>query len=276
MRHRILGLVLCCLIFAAPLMAQGPARRAARRQAVGMVRLLQQLHLTPDQRTQVRTLVQQQRQQVQALNQESLTVAQRQAKLKDIRQATRQQMLALLTPDQQQRLKDIQARRHPFQALNLTPDQQAKLKPIFQQQRQQVQAIRRDQNLTPREKQSKIRALRQDTQAQVNALLTPDQQQRLAGIQARRHPLQALNLTPDQQAKLKPLFQQQRQQVQAVRRDPDLTPRQKRAKVREIRQNAQAEVRSLLTPEQQQRLQQLRGPAPAPAPTAAPPDPNGF
>jgi Spy/CpxP family protein refolding chaperone len=202
MRHRILGLFLCLLILATPMLAQGPRRRAARRQAVGMMRVLRQLNLTPDQQAQVRTLFQQQRQQVQALNQEPLTVAQRQTKVRAIRQNTQQQLQALLTPEQRQRLVDIRGRRNPLQALNLTPEQQAKIRPLIQQQRQQAQDIRRDLDLTPRQKQEKIRALREATHAQVNSLLTPEQQQQLEQLRPRgRGPVPAPGAAPNPSGK---------------------------------------------------------------------------
>ena len=69
MRRRIFGILLCALILAGTVFAQAPGRMV-RRRAAGTMRMLQQLNLTPEQRTQVRTLFQQQRQQVQAVRQD--------------------------------------------------------------------------------------------------------------------------------------------------------------------------------------------------------------
>ena len=61
--------------------------------------------------------------------------------------------------------------------LNLSQDQQTQLKPIFQNQHQQARAIKNDTSLTPDQKKEKFQALRQDTMAKVNNILTPEQQQ---------------------------------------------------------------------------------------------------
>lgn len=61
--------------------------------------------------------------------------------------------------------------------LNLSQDQQDKLKPIFEKQREQAKAIKNDGSLTPDQKKEKFQALRQDTMAQMNGILTPEQQQ---------------------------------------------------------------------------------------------------
>jgi Spy/CpxP family protein refolding chaperone len=192
MRHRIFGILLCALILAGTVFAQGPG--PSRRRAAGAMRVLQQLNLTPEQRTQVRSLFQQQRQQVQAIRQDqSLTTEQREAKIKAIREGTHEQLLASLTPEQRQRLTEFRERAHPLQALNLTPEQQPKVKLILQQQRQQVQAVRRDQDLTPRQKRAKVQEIRQNTEAQLKSILTPEQQQRFDELRHRGRPAPAPN-----------------------------------------------------------------------------------
>jgi protein CpxP len=71
--------------------------------------------------------------------------------------------------------------------LNLTQEQQDKLKPIFEKQREQARAIKSDASLTPDQKKEKFQALRQDSMSQVNAILTPEQQQQMAQMRAKHH-----------------------------------------------------------------------------------------
>lgn len=71
--------------------------------------------------------------------------------------------------------------------LNLSQDQQNQLKPIFQGQHQQAKAIKNDSSLTPDQKKEKFQALRQDTMAKVNSILTPEQQQQWQQMRARHH-----------------------------------------------------------------------------------------
>lgn len=69
--------------------------------------------------------------------------------------------------------------------LNLTQDQQTQLKPIFEKQREQAKAIKNDTSLTADQKKEKFQSLRQDSMAQVNNILTPEQQQQWQQMKAK-------------------------------------------------------------------------------------------
>jgi Spy/CpxP family protein refolding chaperone len=71
--------------------------------------------------------------------------------------------------------------------LNLSQDQQDKLKPIFEKQRDQAQAIKNDNSLSQDQKKEKFQSLRQDTMAQVNGILTPEQQQQWQQMRDKHH-----------------------------------------------------------------------------------------
>ena len=60
------------------------------------------------------------------------------------------------------------------------------------------------------------------------------------------HLTKALDLTPEQQAKIKPIFEQAKPQIQAARQES-------RQKMQAIRENVQAQIRPILTPAQQQK-----------------------
>jgi Spy/CpxP family protein refolding chaperone len=67
-----------------------------------------------------------------------------------------------------------------------------------------------------------------------------------------------LNLTEDQKAKLKPIFQDQAQQMKAVRDDPSLTPEQKAAKKKAIHETTHDQINAVLTPEQQEKFKEMK------------------
>ena len=69
---------------------------------------------------------------------------------------------------------------------------------------------------------------------------------------------QALNLTPDQQAALKSIHENFRQQGQAIKNDSSLTPDQKKAKFKELRKGTHEQMMAKLTPDQQQKLKDMR------------------
>jgi periplasmic protein CpxP/Spy len=69
-----------------------------------------------------------------------------------------------------------QAQRLTHQ-LGLSSDQTAKLTTILQGQQQQIAALRADSSLSQSDRREKMRGIREDSDKQINALLTPSQQQ---------------------------------------------------------------------------------------------------
>lgn len=65
------------------------------------------------------------------------------------------------------------------------------------------------------------------------------------------HLTRALDLTPEQQAKIQPIFDQAKPQIKAAREES-------RQKVRAIRENTMAQIRPILTPAQQQKFDALK------------------
>jgi len=67
-----------------------------------------------------------------------------------------------------------------------------------------------------------------------------------------------LNLTDDQKAKLKPVLQDQLQQMKAVREDSSLSEEQKRAKMKSVHESLHDQINAVLTPDQQAKFKQMR------------------
>jgi Spy/CpxP family protein refolding chaperone len=67
-----------------------------------------------------------------------------------------------------------------------------------------------------------------------------------------------LNLTDDQKAKLKPILQDQMQQMKAVREDSSLSEDQRRAKMKSIHESLHDQINAVLTPEQQAKFKQMQ------------------
>jgi Spy/CpxP family protein refolding chaperone len=72
-----------------------------------------------------------------------------------------------------------------------------------------------------------------------------------------------LGLTEEQTAKVKEIFEKHRGEFAALRKDESLKPEDKRAKLLELRKAEMGEVRALLTPEQQEKMKELRPVRPA-------------
>lgn len=70
------------------------------------------LNLTPQQKADLKSIHENMRQQAQAIkNDSSLTADQKKAKFKELRQSSREQMMAKLNPDQQKKFKEMQKER---------------------------------------------------------------------------------------------------------------------------------------------------------------------
>jgi Spy/CpxP family protein refolding chaperone len=67
-----------------------------------------------------------------------------------------------------------------------------------------------------------------------------------------------LDLTNEQQKQLKPILQDEFKQLKAVNDDTSLPPDQKKTKITEIRENAKSQINSILTPDQQKKLGEMK------------------
>ena len=89
-----------------------------------------------------------------------------------------------------------------------------------------------------------------------------------------------LELTDDQKSKAKPVFQDMMQKIQALRSDTTLDQTDRRAKMKEIRDDTSSQLKEILTDEQYAKWQKLMqgnrrppGSAGAPPPATAPTPP---
>jgi Spy/CpxP family protein refolding chaperone len=71
------------------------------------------------------------------------------------------------------------------QELNLTPQQKEKILPILAAEVPKVHAIKNDNSLSTTQKIQQLRAIHQQTDPQMKAILSPEQYQKLRQIRAR-------------------------------------------------------------------------------------------
>jgi Spy/CpxP family protein refolding chaperone len=94
----------------------------------------------------------------------------------------------------------------------------------------------------------------------------------------------ALNLTTDQQAKIKPLLVERQQKMQALMQDQSTAPEDRRAQARTISEGTNNSIKAVLTDEQKQKFDAMQanmrrnGPggagAPPPPPAGSSPQPQ--
>ncbi len=152
-------------------------------------------NLTPEQRAQLKSIHQSTRTQLEALrNDQSLTPEQRQARARSIGEATRQQVLGILTPEQQEMMKNRRGEgfgRGPGKSrgegagMGLSADQKAQLKITHESTRTQVNSVRNDSSLTPEQKAQQLKSIRENSRQQLSGILSAQQLDQLRSH--RRH-----------------------------------------------------------------------------------------
>ncbi|RDS81488.1 hypothetical protein [Dyella psychrodurans] len=66
--------------------------------------------------------------------------------------------------------------------LGLSDDQSSKIATILQNRQQQLATVRGDSSLSPQDRRTKMRSIQQDTDSQINTVLTPAQQTQYANM----------------------------------------------------------------------------------------------
>jgi periplasmic protein CpxP/Spy len=73
-----------------------------------------------------------------------------------------------------------------------------------------------------------------------------------------KHLSKKLNLSDDQQAKLKPIFEDQHKQMEAIHSDSSLSREDRFSKMQALRQSTDAQIKGVLTEEQQKSFDKMR------------------
>lgn len=171
--------------------------------------------------------------------------------------------------NKKQKGKDVMAQ------LNLTDEQKTALKAIRKDLHQQMAELKKNEGITVKEWKSRQEVIRKEHRAKVANLLTDDQKAGMKKLMEdrkanrRKHSghhgtygrnletmEKELSLTGDQVAALKKNREEALPKLQAIRNDKSKTEEQKKAEVKEFKQQQRNSLKSILTQEQWQKLQQ--------------------
>ena len=153
-----------------------------------------------------------------------------------------------------------------LEKLDLTKDQKNQLKVINQDFKQQMESLKTS-NTTAKDGKEKREALVKDHEQKVDAILTPEQRIKAAEFrslskgksshkkgkhgEARFEKVtKDLDLTADQQTKIKALNETLRSDAQNIEKNNSLTEDQKKEQLKSVRKKHKQELSSLLTNEQ--------------------------
>lgn len=169
----------------------------------------------------------------------------------------------------------------PYDQLNLTAEQKSSVKKINQDFRKKMEDLKKQDNLTVAEMKKRRQALQDQHKSQIEAILTPAQKDQLAKMKTERKDVnreekgkfrkgdqafenrganlqKELNLTEDQQEKVAEIRSSYKTKMQTLRNDSSIPQDQKRNKMQELMKQQQAELKSVLTKEQFEKMQSLR------------------
>jgi Spy/CpxP family protein refolding chaperone len=124
-----------------------------------------------------------------------LIVANEAKEIQEIRENSKKQIDAILTPEQQKEFAEIKSearqrmREHAgdrlemlAEKLNLTEAQTAAIKPIFAAEANDIKTVWQDNSLSKEQKQSKMFDIRKAANEKINTILTPEQQAKFAEL----------------------------------------------------------------------------------------------
>lgn len=169
------------------------------------------------------------------------------------------------------KLEQAKHKKELVKNLNLTQEQQAKAKEINEKFKQQVKELKANDNLTLGQYKQKVTALKTERKSAFEAMLTANQKaqlvnQKLQLKQERKAVAKAhfdkikseLQLTKDQEARLREKHKEIRQQATVIKSNNALTQEQKRSELKNLRLSQKEYFKTILTQEQLQKFEQLK------------------
>lgn len=160
------------------------------------------------------------------------------------------------------------------QELGLTDTQKQQIQDYLKDSRSQLEVLRNDTTLTPEQRRAQAQQIRQNTQARLKSVLTPDQQSKAEQLRAdAQQKLQdrreqavdrrldrmtsQLGLDSSQSAAIRSLNEQARNQAKTIRENSSLTQEQKIQQLQALRQGTRDQINGTLTAEQKTKLDQF-------------------
>lgn len=151
---------------------------------------------------------------------------------------------------------------------HLSKAQMQQLKEQRQAGKAQIEAIENDDKLSSAEKEQKIKAIKANQKAALKTMVNESPKKDVqtqpkpgspSSTKARKKEMyRQMNLTAEQQAQLKAQQADTRAKVDAIKSNNSLSETQKKTQIKELLQNAEANKKNFLSPEQQSIMKQHR------------------
>lgn len=158
-----------------------------------------------------------------------------------------------------------------FQKLNLTEEQKAKFKSQDESFRKQMDALKKNDNITVKEWKAKAENIRKEHKANINGILTSDQkaqiEKRKVEVKEKHASMRkekgekmktALGLTDKQSAKIQSNRKEIGEMMKSLRESNSLSDEQKKEQMKEMMKKQKESMKSILTEEQLKKLKEIK------------------
>jgi len=157
--------------------------------------------------------------------------------------------------------------------LNFSDQQKQQLKDINSDYHKKLMDLKKHDEITVKEFKSQVGALHTAHRAQIQALLTPEQKDQLAKMKqnrmekAKTHAVARaekmktkLGLTDTQASQLKDIRTDMMTKIKSIHSDNSLSQEQKREQIKSMAMQQKEQLKTILTAEQLQQLEQMKQP----------------
>ncbi len=176
----------------------------------------------------------------------------------------------------QKERKEHKMRGGSFNKLNLTEDQKVKMQTLREQQKAEMETLKNNQSLSKEQLKTQRMELMKKYRAQYEAILTPAQKEEAKKMAAERKSQgkfkkggkkgmkgkdalkNDLNLSADQQEKMKELHEEFQTKAKAIRNNADLTQDQKKSQMQDLMKTRKEKMKAFLTAEQLEKMESKR------------------
>lgn len=158
-----------------------------------------------------------------------------------------------------------------MQKLNLTEDQKTKFKSQQQSFHQQMEELKKNDNITVKEWKSKAENLRKENKANMDGILTNDQKVQLEKMKTegkakhdemdkqRMEKMKTrLGLTGEQSAKMGANRKEMGEKMKAIRENKSLSDEQRKEQMKEMMKKQKENMKSILTEDQLKKLKETQ------------------
>lgn len=156
-----------------------------------------------------------------------------------------------------------------FKALNLTEDQKAKFKTQNESFRKQMEELKKNDNITVRDWKAKAETIRKARKESMQNILTSEQKSKLENMKqegkVKHEEMEKkmgdrmkteLNLSADQSTKLESNRKVLGEEMRKIRENSSFSLEQKKEKMKELHLKQKENLKSILTPEQLQKMKE--------------------